>query len=130
MLSVFWRASISDKFPGIKLCPIDEEILRKMFINKNAKEEDEYGVLLLYLNDPEITGKILTDIKTIKTKNKTCYSFIAGGFIFYFYQDRFQIPSCHKDLLLTKNGILKIIKYPKGKSKQILNEFYETKIFN
>jgi len=130
MLSVFWRASISDKFPGIRLCSNDEERLRLMFINKDAKEEDEYGVLLLYLNDPEITSKILTDIKTIKTENSTRFSFIAGGFIFYLYQDKSQIPSCHKDFLLTKNGILKILKFPKGKSKQILNEFYEKEIFN
>jgi len=130
MLSVFWRASISNKFPEIKLCSNDEEVLRSMFITKDAKEEDEYGVLLLYLNDPEITAKLLTDIKTLKTDNKTCHSFIAGGFLFYLYHDKFHIPSCHKDFLLTKNGILKIPKFPKGKSKQILNEFYGGKIFN
>jgi len=102
MLSIFWRASISDKSPGIKLCSNDEEILRSMFINRDSKEEDEYGVLLFYLNDPEITSKILTDIKTIKTENNTCFSFIAGGFIFYLYPNKFQIPSCHKDYFLTK----------------------------
>jgi len=130
MLSVFWRASISDKFPRINLCSNDEEVLRSMFVTKDAKEEDIYGVLLLYLNYPEIAAKIMTDIKTIKTDNKNCYSFIAGGFLFYFYTDKFQIPSCHKDLLLTNDGNLKILKIPKAQSKQILNEFYEGKIFN
>ena len=41
-------------------------------------------------------------IKTIKTENNTCFSFIAGGFIFYLYPNKFQIPSCHKDYFLTK----------------------------
>jgi len=130
MLSIFWRASISDKSPDIKLCSNDEEILRSMFINRDAKEEDEYGVLLFYLNDPEITSKIITDIKPIKTENNICFSFIAGGFIFYFYPNKFQIPSCHKDYFLTKNGILRIPMFPKGRSKQILNEFLDTKLFH
>jgi hypothetical protein len=129
MLSIFWRASISDKFSGIKLPDLDEEEIRLMLINKDAKEEDDYGVLLLYLNDPEITYEIITDVITINKENSKSYSFIIGGFIFCLSPDKSQLPLSMKNVLLKKNGILKILTYPKGSGKQKLNEFYNKKIF-
>lgn len=129
MLSIFWRASISSKFEGIKLSSNDEEELRLMFVNKEAKEED-FGVVLFHMNDPELTSRLLTDIKTIITEKKTCYAFIAGGLVFYLYPNKILLPNNHKELLLTMNGTLKILQYPIGSSKKILNEFYDKQLFN
>lgn len=77
MLSIFWRASISDRFPGIKLTINDEESIRKMLVNEQPGEEDEFCVALFHLNDPEITHQLITDIKEIKTDNQTCYLFFC-----------------------------------------------------
>lgn len=129
MISIFWRASISNLFSGIKLEPTDEEIIRLMILENSGKEEIDYAVVLFNLNDPQITSQIITDIKPIIKHGVSHYAFIAGGLAFYFYPKSKSIPSEHYQLLLTKNGNLVILQYPGGQGKTLLNDFYEMQLF-
>jgi hypothetical protein len=125
ILSIFWKASISEHFKGINLSLAVEEEIRLMLNKKDAKEQEDFGTVLFYLNEPEITSEFLSDIKTIKNQNKTSYAFIAGGILFYFYPVQENIPNSHKEMLISKNGSLKILIYPQEHSVKIIKEFYD-----
>ncbi len=131
LLSIFWRASISARvFSGeVKFGEKINEGIRKMLFDKDPKDPEDFCTILYFLNEPDITLKLMTNFKKIENNNSTRYAFIAGGMIFKFFLNKNDIPENHKPFIFSKSGELKIFNMPKDKIRLTLNDFFEEKLF-
>jgi hypothetical protein len=121
VLSVFWRASIADKFPEINLFEIDSEALRNILLNDLTISKSDFGVIISFLDIPE--REFLTYIKKITKDGRTKYIFIAGGMVFAFYPNNTDCPAGKFIFLIDTNGEMIIRRYTRFESKAILSIF-------
>jgi hypothetical protein len=131
LISIFWRASISDRIfsKEVNLGNETNEIIRKMIIEKDPKEPEDFCTIIYLIDEPPLTSSLMTNFKKIVVNNTTKYVFIGAGMIFSFFPNKNDIPENHKPFVFAKNGELKIYYTPKDKIRQILNSFFEKYIF-
>jgi hypothetical protein len=131
LISIFWRASISDRIfsDEVKFGKETNEIIRKMLIEKDPKTPEEFCTILYFMNEPKLTNNLMTNFKKIQVNNTTRYVFIAGGLIFNFFSKRNDIPENHKPFIFSENGELKVYNIPKERIRPTLNDFFEKRLF-
>lgn len=88
LLSILWRSSISSRemFKEGKIPTEDEENIRKMILNNNSGNIDEYPITLMsYLNDTSVARDLIMQPIRSKTEERLIISFLIAGFCFMFY---------------------------------------------
>lgn len=127
LLSIFWRASISDRVfsEEVNFGKEINEIIRKMIFENDPKEPEDYCTVLYFLNDPELALHLMTNFKKFELKGIKKYAFIAGGIVFNFFPNKNTIPENLKHLILSKTGELRIYNIPKDQSRSIVNTFFK-----
>lgn len=88
LLSILWRASISDRnfFNTVYLGPY-EEVLRKMILNMSAGSVNEFPFIVRAYRSKLISGLIASPRK-IRVNNNICYKFQVNKFEYIFRVSR------------------------------------------
>lgn len=86
LLSILWRASISnlDFFSDVDLGSKYNEIIRKMILNQDPKNKEDYPVVVWQLEIGKLSESIVQPIKINKGEQYTTYAFYINKFLFYF----------------------------------------------
>ncbi len=111
LLSVLWRASISDRplFGEVQLGPHQERI-RQMLLNSDPGELLEYPCLIMtYLHLKEYPGDIVAQPSRSRVNGGHVYKFLIGGMIYIFFISKHIIPSELRDFAINPKGEIKII---------------------
>jgi hypothetical protein len=88
LLSILWRASISSRefFNEIKLKPVEEEDIRKMIYDGDARNENDFPIILVsWLLDESLDKGIIPPPRSITSQNDIHYEFPIGGIIYKFF---------------------------------------------
>ena len=111
LLSVLWRASISDRplFREVQLGPHEERI-RQMLLNGDPGEQLKYPCLIMtYLHLKEYPGDIVTQPSRSRVNGGHVYKFMIGGMIYIFFISKDAIPPALNDVAINPKGEMKII---------------------
>jgi hypothetical protein len=111
LLSVLWRASISDRplFREVKLGPHEERI-RQMLLNGDPGEQLKYPCLMMtYRHLKEYPGDIVTQPSRSRVNGGHIYKFLIGGMIYIFFISKHAIPPALMDVAINPKGEMKII---------------------
>lgn len=126
LLSILWRASIAkrDFFAEVKLGEKHEEIIRKMLLDGDPKEPDDYPCLIydMSIDEPMLKGFILRPVRLNKG-GSVSYLFIICGIAYRFVISKFG----RKDIVLEgkvdKDNTMTIWKVPEGTGKNYYSDF-------
>lgn len=131
-LSILWRASISSRplFSEINLGE-HEEILRKMILNGEPKEIDDYPIFFsAFVNDKNAPRNLIAQPQIRETETgHTSFIFIIGGMIYFFYLNskELKIPKTVLASTIKPSNEMIIYHVPQGKSWDLLLGFYGLK---
>jgi len=103
-LSILWRCHISKNkvFSDVDLGPHAERI-RKMILNNDPRNDDEYEVILIYIDtDGSRPSKSVIDPRRIKMDGNTFYIFHINEIMYHF-----NVSKHNKTDLFTKGAIRK-----------------------
>jgi hypothetical protein len=125
VLSIFWRASISERkeFNKMKFPNDTENLIKGMIKNKDAGSPNEFPIILYYLYAPDMLPGIITDIKSINNNGVLSHAFIAGGMLFYLYLKESEVPDSLVKATFKAYGELNISTIPTDKSIEIIYKF-------
>jgi len=116
-LSILWRASVStlDFFEEVNL-GLHEEILRKMLLDGESGEENDYPFLLSpILHENEIQEALIVK-PTISTLDQNeAYRFVFGGITWVYIISVNQVPDVVVKASISKLGVLKMIPWQMNK---------------
>jgi len=126
LLSLLWRASISNRefFKNVKLGLEEEESLRKMLLNSNPGEPDDFPCIVCLPNQSLLLNKFIqSPIVITKENRKIGYSFLIGGTYYYFYIVKNALPFPIEKFAINKNGELTILFLSKEKTGTIEQKY-------
>jgi len=105
-LSLLWRMSMSSLqfFSEVALGPHQEPI-RKMIIEANPGEPDEYGVLCIApVFESEHLGVWTIRPDSVKQFGRTIYRCLIGGLLYCFFVGKGKVPLTISDRFIQKDG--------------------------
>lgn len=125
LLSIFWRASISDRpfSSEVNFGEEKNEVIRKMLLEGKLDTSDDFSTILYSYsyssNEPRITN-----FKKFETNNTTRYAFMANGMIFNFFLNQNDIPKNHTPFILSAAlGELKVYNMSQDHFQSALKAF-------
>lgn len=105
-MSLLWRASISNNFMFSKVnLGNDEERLRRMLLDENPGEVEEFACVMLVQRNPQIIHRLIMSPTTDFISNTPCFRFQTGSLFWYFTIDASRLTK--NMLLITKENILR-----------------------
>lgn len=114
LLSILWRASISDRplFREVQLGSHEEQV-RQMLLNGDPGEQLKYPCLMMtYRHLKEYPGDIVTQPSRSRVNGGPVYKFLIGGMIYIFFISKHAIPPALRDVGINRKGQMKIIHSP------------------
>jgi len=117
LLSILWRASIAkrDLFTQVKLGDNHEEIIRKMLLDEDPKQPEDYPCFIYDMrkDQPLLEGWILPP-RIQKVTGNTSYEFMIYGLAFRFTISKFARRTSAIAGVIDKNNSMIIWEAPEG----------------
>ena len=126
LLSILWRASISKRkfFKDIKL-EHNSEILRQMILNGDAKNKNDFPILLFtYIEEKSLPADLIAQPSMVNFHGENAFIFIISGFIYFFHLSIESIIQPFRPFVLDPANEGFIIKLPDGKGVQFLSNYF------
>ena len=130
LLSVLWRASISDRplFREVQLGPHEERI-RQMLLNTDPGEQLKYPCLIMtYRHLKEYPEDIVAQPSRSRVNGGHIYKFLIGGMIYIFFISKHAIPPALMDVAINPKGEMKIIHSPPRLARRALGSMIGVKL--
>jgi len=124
LLSILWKASISARpvFEDVNLDK-DEEIIRKMLLEENPGEIDEYPCFMVsYLTNKELSHDIIG--KPIKVNEGMQHTFLIGGIYYNYYLNKEKLPKYIFEGIIKKSNELRIVHIPDHLANSFLKSYF------
>lgn len=111
-LSLLWRTSIASvsMFKHLNIGE-HEEVIRKMLSSENPGLPEEYGCMMFVLENTKYLYKTIWSPVEDKIDGHTCYRFLTGRILWYFFMP-YEYPKEAKEFFLSTEGILRLVKAP------------------
>ncbi len=111
-MSLLWRASVAsiDMFGNIALGS-HEERLRKMLLSEDPGPPDQYGCMMVAMQDTKYMHRIIWSPETDQIDGLPVYRFQTGRLFWYFFLPN-AIPAGAASHFLTEGGNLQVPKAP------------------
>jgi len=122
LLSLLWKSSISSRafFQHVRLGP-HEEIIRKMIINSDPKEQHDYPCILLHAKHQGLDIKeLITPPNRFKDGKSTIYKFFISGIFYLYYVPTGREPEFLFEGAINKSNTMKIFHFPEDRTNQSL----------
>lgn len=120
LLSILWRASIAKRglWTQVKLGKKHEEIIRKMLLEQDPKEPEDYPCFIadMSIDEPELKGWILQP-KRVKVEGNISYEFMISGMQYWFTISKFARKDIAHAGIINKDNSMIIWKAPDNMGK-------------
>ncbi len=126
LLSILWRASISDRdfFSDVNLGG-HEDTIRGMLFGGYAREPNIYPILLAtYLGDIETPADVIGQPHRFRLDRSIGYNFLIGGTYYIFFISRSGIPAYVLDASISPSNEMKIIHLSGDDSGRLLHQYF------
>jgi len=112
-ISLLWRSSVAEGpvFAKVNL-GCHEEILRRMLLEENPGQPDEYGCMMVAIQKTKYLERMLLSPFRDTIDGHTCYRFVTGGLFWYFFFSRDSSPVWARKIFLNESGTLRILVAP------------------
>lgn len=122
-LSLLWRTSISsnEMFHSVEIGE-HEEILRRMLLSEVPGKPDEYGCAMFVLENIKHLHKVIFAPVTDQIDGLTTYRFLTSNLFWFFFLPG-AYPKEHKDLFISLDGILHVVRAP-WSEEEIIRRFF------
>lgn len=122
LLSILWRGSISSNklFDDVKLCKEQEEEIRKMLLNGNANEIDNYPCVLMTYSHTSLKDDLISQPGSNLSGNVFTYN--INGLIFCYLLGKTPLfTKFVNQFSINKSNSFHIIQLKEKQAKKILN---------
>ena len=112
-LSLLWRASIASiqMFEKINIGKYHEEVIRKMLLSKDPSKPDQYGCIILVIDNAKQLQKTISSPVEDHIDEFTCYRFLTGRIFWLFFLSE-AYPRDAGNFFITPGGTLRLLKAP------------------
>ncbi len=127
LLSILWRASISSRpfFNEINL-GTHEEVIRKMILQGNAGDIDDYPtVMTTYLNDKTMPKELIAKPRKRDDDGLATFVFMIAGvfYLYYFYVEKEKIQKAILSETIKPNNEMNFYINPKHHNWNLISGF-------
>ena len=111
-MSLLWRASVSSiaMFENVSL-EAHEETLRKMILSNKPGDPNDYGCLMMLMQNTTYLHKMSWSPVTDEIGGILTYRFLTGRLFWYFFLPEHYPPDAAR-YFITESGILHVLKAP------------------